>query len=343
MRTIKWLGLQLFADGASAGAAGNGGDGAATGVSADDAGRQVLRDLGVPEDRINKRAKSFAKRMQRNGTPMQTASHVAEEEQAAAAEKPEQTAEEPAKEQKRLTWDEIMADPEYNGEMQKVVQARLKTARAAQENLDKLSPVIEALCEKHGIDPKHPDYDALSNALKKDDPRIEKTAIQLGVSRETAERLVTSEDDAKRLREVNERREKEAAQENLNRMQAEHYQKLKRQEADLKKIYPAFDLDTELKNKDFLRLTAPGSILNLEQAYHALHYKEINAAAAQVTAQMTAEKMAASIRSNGARPQENGTSAAAPSAAKFDPRMMTRQERDDIRRRVKAGERVILG
>ena len=46
----KWLNLQLFAGEG----AGDGGEGAATGVSAVDPGQQRLLELGVPADKIRK-------------------------------------------------------------------------------------------------------------------------------------------------------------------------------------------------------------------------------------------------------------------------------------------------
>ena len=338
MRFFKWLNLQLFADGA--GAAGDGGDGAATGVTADAAGQQMLRDLGVPEDRIAKRAKAFTKRMQKSGTLLQNAPNG--EPQVAAA-KDNAPKEDPKQDGKRLTWEELMADPEYNGEMQKVVQARLKKERAAQERLDKLAPAIEALCGKHGLDPNNPDIDALVKAVTDDESLYDNLALELGTSKATAKRFAQQEAENKRLKAAEDLRAQEAANEARNRMEAEHYRELVRQGEELKKIFPSFDLDTELKNSAFLRMTSPGLGISVEQAYHALHHKEISAAAAKVTAQMTAEKMANAIRSNGARPQENGTSAAAPSTATFDPRKMTRAEREDIRRRVRAGEKVTFG
>lgn len=336
MRYFKWLNLQLFADGA--GAAGDGGDGAATGVTADAAGQQMLRDMGVPEDRIAKRAKAFTQRMQRNGTPVQNAPK-AEQQAAAAKDAPK---EEPKQDAKRLTWEELMADPEYNGEMQKVVQARLKKERAAQERLDKLAPAIEALCGKHGLDPNNPDIDALVKAVTDDESLYDNLAMELGVSNATAKRFAQQETENKRLKAAEERRAQEVADAEKTRKNAEHYRVLSKQAEELKKVFPSFDLATELKNERFLWWTSPDVGMSVEQAYKAIHAKEIEAAAAQVTAQLTAEKMANAIRSNGARPQELGTSAVAPSTVTRDPRQLTREERADIRRRVRAGEKIVF-
>lgn len=337
MLTIKWLNLQLFADGA---AAGEGGEGAAPGVNADDAGQQMLRDMGVPEDRIAKRAKGFAQRMSRSGTPMQTAPKGAEQQAAAAEPDTQKTGQKEPEQAKRLSWDEIMADPEYNGEMQKVVQNRLKNARAAQEILDKLAPAIEALCGKHGIDPKNPDYDALAKAVSNDDSLYEELAMQMGVSKETAKRVSQSEAEARRLREAEESRKQEAARAEEERKGMEHIRKLVQQGEAMKVTFPNFDIRQELKDKTFATLTSPNIGMSVEDAYYAVHRKEIQAATAKAMAEKTAEQMANSIRSNGLRPQENGTTRQAPSTSTIDPRRLTPQERADIRRRVRNGEKV---
>ena len=52
MRYLKWLDLQLFAEGGD-----GGGEGAAAGDNAVDAGQQRLLELGVPAEKIRKRAK----------------------------------------------------------------------------------------------------------------------------------------------------------------------------------------------------------------------------------------------------------------------------------------------
>lgn len=341
MLSTKWLNLQLFADASGDGAGDSGGE--SSGVTADAAGQQMLRDLGVPEDRIAKRAKSFTQRAQRNGTLKQNAP-AQEEQQAAAAEtNPTQTEQTEVQDNapKRMSWKEIMQDEEYNGEMQKLIRARLKKEQGAQETLDKLAPALEALYSKHGLDPKNPDYDALVKAVSEDDPAIEKFALEMGTSRETAKKFVDNQRENERLKAADERRRQDAANEAKRQFEAAHYSKLAAQAEELKKIFPSFDLDAELeKDKTFRLMTSPGIGISVENAYRSLHNKEIEAAAAEVTARKTAEQLANSIRSNGMRPDENGTTGQAPTASVVDPRNLTPRERADIRRRVRAGEKI---
>ena len=56
----------------------------------------------------------------------------------------------------------------------------------------------------------------------------------------------------------------------------EHFRSLAEQEAELKKTVPDFDLQKELQNPTFLRMTAPGSGLRVADVYFALHLSLIH-------------------------------------------------------------------
>ena len=122
MTLFKWLNLQLFA---GEGAGDGGGEGAATGVEAADPGRQRLLELGVPADKLRKnRAYTLNAPAKKAAAAEQTGTQEPKQTQAAAASPTEEKTDAPA----RMSWDEIMADPEYNKQMQSVVQSRLRSA-----------------------------------------------------------------------------------------------------------------------------------------------------------------------------------------------------------------------
>ena len=112
-------GLQVFggeggAGGAAGGSAGAGAgaDGAgAAGVTAPDAGERILTGLGVPADKISKRSKARVSAMHRDDGAAAEAAQTQDD----AANGTDDGQGMP----KRLTWDEIMADPEYNEQAQK--------------------------------------------------------------------------------------------------------------------------------------------------------------------------------------------------------------------------------
>lgn len=333
MFKIKWLGLQLFA---GEGAGDGGGDGAATGETSAAAGQDMesrLRELGVPEDKIRRRAKKQA--APAAAKPVEESQAI---QQAAAAAEP---TEEPAPDTPaRMSWDDIMADPEYNKQMQAVVQARLRNAKSAEENLAKLTPALEVLARKHNLDPANMDYDALSAAISDDSEFYEDKALQMGVSIETAKKIDQEERDQQR-------RQREEARTLEQQKIHQHIQRLEQQGEALKKTFPNFDLRTELQNPAFARMTSPNVGISVEDAYYAIHRNEIQTAAMQVTAQKAAQKISNSIQSGQRRPAEAGTSGQAPSVTTFDYRQASREEREALKKRIRdaaaRGEKVYPG
>lgn len=338
MLICKWFMLQLFA-GDGAGGDG-GGEGAVSGESTVDAGQQRLRELGVPESKIrkNRAYKLSAPAPQKAEAGQKAVPEKQATEQAAAAENPseEPKTDTPA----RLSWDEIMADPEYNKEMQNVVSARLRTAKAAEENLGKMAPAMEVLARKYNLDPNNLDYDALAQAISDDNAFYENKALEMGVPLETAKKIDQEERATSR-----QQREQERTLEQQKIQQ--HIQSLEQQGEAMKKTFPGFDLKAELRNPVFARLTAPNSGLSVEDAYFAVHRKEIQTAAMQVAAQKTAQKISNSIQAGSYRPNENGASAQAPSVTTFDYRNASPEQRSALKKRIREaaarGEKVYPG
>lgn len=340
---FKWLGLQLFADGGGDGGGGSAaGDGATAGTAPATTGENTpaaeenrLRELGVPEAILQKRANRKSAR--RQSPVVQQTAQTAEPKTAPAADSKAQdaSAQNNAAPQsnatdapKRMTWDEIMADPEYNKQMQSTIQARLKNAKSAEENLSKLTPAIELLARKYGLDAANLDVEKLTNAINDDDSYYEDKALEMGVSVETAKKIDQSE------RETARRQAEEARTIEQQKIE-NHIAKLQQQGDALKKTFPQFDLATELRNPAFARMTSPNVGISVEDAYYAVHRNEIQTAAMQVTAQRTAEQMANAIRAGQARPQENGTSAQAPSNTTFDYAHASKDQREAIKKQIR--------
>ena len=330
MFDIKRLNLQLFADGGE-----GGGEGAATGESAGDPGQRLL-ELGVPADKIRKRQKAAPAKLP-EGAVMQKAA-----EPVAGATNTEETE---TKAPNRLSWDEIKADPEYSKkydeEMQNAVKTRLKSAKGAEETLTKLDPLMEVLARKHNLDPQSPTfYDDLVKAVNDDNSYYEDKAIEMGVPVETAKKIDQQErDEARRQREEARTLEQQKIQ--------QHIQSLEQQGEAMKQTFPNFDLRKELQNPAFARMTSPGVGLSVEDAYYAVHRKEIQAAAMQVTAQKTAQKISNSIQAGQRRPAENGTSGQAASVTTFDYSKASKEQREALKKEIYAakarGEKIYPG
>ena len=325
MNDIKRLNLQLFA-GEGASGAGEGGGQATSGENASVAAEQRLRELGVPEDKIRKRANKIASKPIETSVKTETKAGETTEQGAAANNNPTEETKEASP--TRMSWDEIMKDPEYNKQMQAVVQSRLKSARGAEEALGKMTPALEVLARKYNLDPTNMDYDALAKKINDDDSYYEDKALEMGVSVETAKKIDMQERETAR--------EKAQAERTLQDQKIQqHFIKLEQQGEALKKVFPNFDLRTELQNPAFARMTSPNVGISVEDAYYAVHRNEIQTAAMQVTAQKTAQKISNAIQSGSRRPDEAGSSSQAPSVSTFDYRNASREQREALKRRIR--------
>ncbi len=203
----------------------------------------------------------------------------------------------------KMRWEEIMADPEYNARMQAVVQSRLRSAKDAEEKLKTLTPALERLAARYGLDGKELDHAALARAVQEEGAAPEKENAPGSQSVRTGEPSRFTE----------------------------HIRGLERQAAALQRHVPDFDLRRELQNPVFVRLTAPGSGLTVEDAYFAVHRARLQSAAVETAAR----KISNSIRSGSYRPRENGTTAQAASVAAFDYRNATAQQRAELKQRIR--------
>ena len=323
----KWRLLQLFADGGASGASGaTGGDGgaaAATGDNSADAGQQRLLELGVPKDKIRKPRAKQASTLPEGAYRTQQQLEKPKEQAAAAETTNAQTEQQPPT---RMSWEEIMKDPEYNQKMQDTVKARLKDADANKAILDTLAPVIKQLAQEHGLDPEHPDYQALVKSVTGE---YEDKALEMGVSKETVMKLDQQQRTLEQQKFQN------------------HIQKLEQQGEAMKAVFPKFDLRTEMQNPTFARLTSPNIGLSVEDAYYAVHRKDLQTASMEVAAKQTAKMISNAIQSGSRRPDETGSATQAPSVTTFDYRKASRAQREALKARIRSaaarGEKIYPG
>ena len=275
MNRNHWQALQLFAE-----------EGAVTGEEAAAAG-QRLRELGVPEEKIRKtRAQGEAAQE----APFQ-------ESQAAADENP----------QNRLTWEQILQDPEYNAQLQKIIRSRVKEEGRNKAILETLDPALRQLAAQHGLDPENLNHAALAEAITRQNQ----------------------------------------PQETPQQRFAGHIRKLQQQAEAFRALVPGFDLRQELRNPLFVRLTAPGVGLSVEDAFYAVHRKDIQQQSMEAAARQATRMLSNAIASGSHRPEESGTAAQAPSVSRFDYRNATPEQRkalkDAIRKAAAEGRKIYPG
>ena len=313
----KLLNLQRFADGAGDGV-GEGGAGA-EGVDAAPA------ELPAPSHR------------RRRENPLANVKYGVDAQAEATAG--DQTEAPPEESFDELINGKFKAD--FDKRVQGIVQNRLRASKANEEQLGKLQPIADMLAERYGTD----DPDALMQALADDKALYEAEAVDKGIPVD----LLMQTKQLERKQKMLDRQQHEIAQRN----QAEQeYANLLQQAAALKAVNPAFDLDAEMANPAFGRMVLQppmGSGIPMESAYYAIHHKEIEAAQRQQHMQVTQyavaqtqQKVANAIAAGQRRPSENGATGASPAINKADPRSLTRADREEIRRRVRNGERIVF-
>ena len=302
--------------GAGAGAAvgGEGVSGSDTGVNAGDA---------VPTN---------PNRRNRKQNPLANVRYGRQEAaQAAAQETPQEQQTDPDSEWKAAK--EKFKD-KFNADTTAIVQERLRNSKQAEATLGKLAPVFEGLGKKYGKEAS--DIDGIIAAYTDDDSLYEDEAAAAGMPVSAYKQLKALEAD-KAQRDARE------AQTMQEQQFQQHIQGLIAQGDKLKLTFPDFDLRTELQNPTFQRLTSPEVGIDVETAYWTIHRDELNMRLAQSAVQTTSRKLSQSIQSGITRPAENGSRNVSPALdIRDDPSKWSRADREEVKRRVRNGERVIL-
>lgn len=303
---VQMLSLQLFAEGG----AGDGGTAPGQGVTAEAASQQT------------KGAKN----------PLAGVKYGIQTEEAPAAEVQETTAVQldPEAEFEKLIKGQFKQ--QYDARVQDTIQKRLKGSREVVDKFNALTPTLELLGKKYGVDAT--DIDALTKAIEADDTYFEDAALEMGMSvKQYKEFRQMQRENAELKRQMSERQTQEKAD--------QLYADWMNQAEETKKVYPGFDLKAEMDNSKFLDLLK--SNIDVRTAYEVLHKDEIIPAAMQFTAKTVESKIAKKIAANGARPAENGIGSGSPAVVKSDVSKLTKNDIDEVIRRVARGERVTFG
>lgn len=294
-KTNLMINLQLFAEGAGAGAGGSEGSGAngevaafqGTGVNAQAAAEQTM-DVNVDRN--------------------------AEFEKLIKGEYKEQ----------------------FDARMQDTIKQRLKGTKETVEKYNSLAPTLELLSQRYGVDVGN--IEALNKAIEEDNSFYEDEALRLGIPVEELKKMRKMERENEMLRKE---RDERNAEEHAARERAQKYSKWVAEEAEAKKVYPNLSLDEEAKNPKFFNLINAG--IDVKTAFEVVHRDEMIPTAMQFASERATQKVANSIRANGARPVENGNASQSATVSKTDPSKLSSSEFEEIRRRVRAGEKITFG
>ena len=217
----------------------------------------------------------------------------------------------------------------YDARMQDTIQKRLKSSKETVEKYNSLAPTLEMLAKKYGVDIG--DIDSLNKAIQEDDSYYEEEALEKGITVQQLKEIRKMERENAALKAQMEEAQR---QENGKKLYASWMQ----QADETKKVYPSFDIQTEMNNPKFLELLR--SNIDVRTAYEVTHKDEIIQGAMQFTAQTVESKLAKKIASNGARPAENGMNSQSAAVVKSDVSQLSKADRAEIIRRVQRGEKI---
>ena len=308
---IPMLSLQIFAEGAGGAAAGAGDGGTAQGQGATEV-------AALPQ---TKGAKS---------NPLANVKYGIQEEAAPAAEVQEVST--VAQPDRKAEFDKLMKGEYkdlFDAWAQDTVQKRLKSSKETVDRYNALTPTLEMLGKKYGVDAN--DIESLNKAIQEDDSYYEEEALEKGISVQQLKEIRKMERENAALKAQMEEAQR---QENGKKL----YSQWMQQADETKKVYPSFDIQTEMQNPKFLDLLK--SNIDVRTAYEVTHKDEIIQGAMQFTAQTVESKLAKKIASNGTRPSENGMSSQSASVVKSDVSQLSKADRAEIIRRVQRGEKI---
>lgn len=323
------LNLQLFAEGG--GASGGAGAGAGAGEGAGVTGQEAAAPAQTRAKRENPLANvKYGVQPQPEQSAGQAAAAEEQQDQGKAAPQEE-------------TFEALIKGKykqDYDKSVQAIVKERLKNSKQAEAALQGLTPMLQALAEKNGMegfDVSNADMlKALSDRVTNDDSLYEEEASRRGMEVSTLKQLKALE---RRNQELTQREEQDRQVQAIQ----QHLQQLVTQGQQVKSIYPSFDLQQELDtNPAFLRLTSPEVGIDVRTAYEITHKDEIMAGSMQYAVQRTQQQMAQAVQAQGRRPMENGMVSTPPTDVKPDPSKWTKADRAEVRRRVAAGEKIVL-
>ena len=301
--------LQLFAEGGSAG--GTGGDGGTA------QGQGVTEAAALPQTKGVK------------NNPLSAVKYGIQEETTPAAEvqKPTEAPPDLNAEFEKLIKGQYKE--QYDARVQDTIQKRLKSSKETVDKYNALTPTLEILAKKYGVDAA--DIEALNKAIQDDDSYFEEEALSRGLSVQQLKEIRAMERENADLRK---QMQEQQTQENANKL----YAGWMTQAEEAKKVYPSFDLRAEMQNPKFVDLLR--SNIDVRTAYEVVHKDDIIRGAMQFTAQTVESKLAKNIAAQGARPAENGMSSGSPAVVKSDVSQLSRADREEIRRRVARGEKI---
>lgn len=217
----------------------------------------------------------------------------------------------------------------YDARIQDTIQKRLKSSKETVDKYNALTPTLEMLSKKYGVDAQ--DIEALNKAIVDDDAYYEEEALDRGL---TVEQLKSIKKMERENAELKRQMEEAHAKEESDRIVAGWLQASEQ----MKSVYPSFNLQAELQNPNFAQLLRNN--IDVRTAYEVIHKDEIIPAAMQFAVNTAEQKLAKNIMANGSRPKENGLGSQSSVLTTSDVSKLTKEQRAELALRASRGERI---
>lgn len=239
---------------------------------------------------------------------------------------------------RRAEFDEYVKNNKdlYEEKLKAQLDRRMRKSTQDLENLRgenaRYQNLARSIANRYGIDSG--DLDAMAKAVDEDQSWLEEMAARNGLTVEQQKHMNALEAENQRFKAAREEAERQQrANDVLGRWQ--------RDAEDLKNIYPDFNLESEMNNADFADLLGKG--VPMKAAYQVVHMDDIMTQGMQYAVKNTASKVAASVRANGLRPSEGAGGSQGPTRIGMDVNKLTKEQREDLKRRAARGEEIGFG
>ena len=216
----------------------------------------------------------------------------------------------------------------FDTKFQEVFNKRFKDYKSMEGRVKAGDQVMQMLATKYGIEDAS-DIKSITQALKDDDFLYAERAEANGRTIDEQRNWDNLERENREFREAQRQAER---REQIDRQMAEW----DKQSANLKALFPSFDLDTELRNPDFESALRSG--LSMERAFYAVHGDEIVSGAMQTTANAVRSATVQDMAARRARPRENAIGSQAAAKVSKDVHKLSKQERAEIAKRSMFGD-----
>lgn len=210
----------------------------------------------------------------------------------------------------------------YGNDVQSAVKDRFKNQEDANEKLKRMEPTMKALMKMTHAE----SIEELQDLIANDDRLYQEEADAAGMPVEQYKNMMRLQEEHDQLvAEKQQAEERQALQ--------QHVAGIRQQAEELKQLFPGFDLDAEMLNPEFIKMTSPGGV-SVKQAFFALHGEELLPQLMAYGVQIGKNQISRAIQANQSRPIE-GASLRGPAGAsvRIDNESMTDERYEEIKRR----------